>query len=324
MSDFIVQPTRCAICGSSEGDVEATGCDYIYGGSSQTCVAVRCAGCGHVYLNPRPIPAEAGVLYPANYASFSGKFTHGNSWLARAKEHIMMRRVRKLLAGLPAGARFLDIGCGDGQLLEAVKRQFPGLEVHGLDWRFSPEVRARLAAMGIVLHESMLENAELPESGFDLVTMNQLIEHLWEPADCLRMVRRILAPQGRLALTTPNIDGYDRRFFKSGLWGGYYFPRHLNLFSRSSIGRLMSDCGLEVEEYRSLVAPVVWCYSLKAWVRTRFPANRRLYDACDVHNIPLMALFTAADMFAIVLGVPTSNQSLVVRHAGRPAGEAAP
>jgi ubiquinone/menaquinone biosynthesis C-methylase UbiE len=317
VNDFETEPASCVICGETAGRPEATGRDYVYRGSTQTCTAWRCAGCGHVYLNPRPAPTAISVLYPPHYASFSGKYTEGNRLLSRMKERVMLGRIEKLLRRIPPGGRVLDIGCGDGQLLEAISRRFPHLEVHGLDWRFDETVRARLERQGIALHESRLETADLPPGHFDLVTMNQLIEHLWEPREGLALVRRILKPQGRLALATPDVDGYDRRLFAAGLWGGYYFPRHLNLFSRASLRRLLSECGFDVEESRSLVAPVVWCYSLKAAAQTRFPSRRWLGDACDVHNIPMMAAFTALDMAAVVLRVPTSNQSVVARPAAQ-------
>lgn len=313
MNTFDTEQTHCVICRATEGQAEASGVDYIYEGSSQISVAWRCAGCGHIYLNPRPTPNSISVLYPSNYASFSGKFTEG-SWLtSRLKEYVMMRRLRKYLDDLPSGARFIDIGCGDGQLLEAVKRRSPSLEVHGLDWRFEPKVRSRLEGQGIVLHESRLETANLPASHFDLVTMNQLIEHLWQPRECLTMVSKTLTPVGRLLLATPDVDGYDRQYFNSGLWGGYYFPRHLNLFSRSLLSKLLFECGLETVESQVLVAPVVWCYSFKALAKTRFPSAKWLHQVCDVHNVALMGALTLLDLLAIVSGVRTSNQALVAR-----------
>jgi hypothetical protein len=158
-----------------------------------------------------------------------------------------------------------------------------------------------------------LEEADLPEAYFDLVTMNQLIEHLWEPRKCLLMVRRILSDQGKLNLTTPDIRGYDRQLLSQGLWGGYYFPRHLNFFNRKHLISLLASCGLKMIESRNLVAPVVWCYSLKAWAKKNFPSAYNLHSFFDVHNMPLMAVFTVLDLIAITAKVPTSNQEVVAR-----------
>lgn len=313
MKNFLTEGTQCIICGTTEGEIEASGIDYVYEGSSQPCTAICCANCGHIYLNPRPTADSVPILYPANYASFSGKFTNGNRLIASLKEYVMMRRIRRFLKDLPPGAKFLDIGSGDGQLLEAIKRQFPEIEVHGLDWRFEPNLRSRLQSLGICLHESLFESTDLAGNRFDLITMNQLIEHLWEPRECLKKVGHILSNEGRLVLTTPNVDGYDRQLFRSGLWGGYYFPRHLNLFSGKLLQVLIAECGLETIARDDLVAPIVWCYSLKAFTKARLPRLKWLHRACDTHNVPLIALATLLDLTAKLFRVPTSNQVLVAR-----------
>lgn len=322
MMDFPTESTHCVVCGCAEGKVEARGRDYIYHGSEQLLGAMRCAGCGHVYLNPRPAPSALAVLYPSNYASFDGKFIRRRSPLSWLKERVMLARIDPLLERLPPGGGFLDVGCGDGQLLEAVRRRHPDVKVHGLDWKFSPDRRKTLEGLGIVLHESRLEQATLPAGQFHLVTLNQIIEHLWEPRACLATLHRALAPEGRLAIATPNVDGYDRHLFRDGTWGGYYFPRHLNVFSEHSIRRLLEDCGFVVEQARSLVAPVVWCYSLKAATQLRFPAAAWLQRLCDVGNVPLLALFAGIDLIAMSFGAKTSNQSVVARP--KPPGFQAP
>lgn len=313
MKRFKTEKTACLICGEAAGQIEATGLDYIYGGSIQLSEALRCSGCGHIYLNPRPTTDSVSILYPANYASFSGKFTNKNGLIGELKQRVMLKRVHKYLADLPPGAKFLDLGCGDGQLLEAVKRRFPAIEVHGLDWQFSPDLSSHLKSLGIHLHESLLENADLTGNKFDLITMNQLIEHLWQPRECLQTIQKALAPDGLLILTTPNADGYDRKLFRSGLWGGYYFPRHLNIFDSGNLKRLIAECGFETISREDLVAPVVWCYSFKALMVVRFPAHTWLHRMCDTHNIPLLAMATTVDLAAKLFGAATSNQMLVAR-----------
>jgi 2-polyprenyl-3-methyl-5-hydroxy-6-metoxy-1,4-benzoquinol methylase len=312
-NNFDIEQTYCVVCGSRDGETEACGIDYIYEGSSQICTAKRCSGCGHIYLNPRPTRNAIDTLYPSNYASFSRKFTDGNTVLGRLKEFIQMRRINGLLRALPKGARYLDVGCGDGQLLMAVKRRFPNLEVHGLDWKFEPLVRSQLEALNIFVHESLLEDIVLKPSYFHLITMNQLIEHLWDPRKCLLMIRQILSPFGHLILATPNTQGYDRHFFIKGLWGGYYFPRHLNLFNESQLIRMLDECGLETIQSRSLVAPIIWCYSIKAFMKTRLPSANWVHRLIDVNNLLLMSIFTALDLIAILFRMTTSNQEIIVR-----------
>ena len=313
MTSFPTEPTECILCGSTDCTVEAEGEDYVYRGSNQTVTAVRCTGCGHIYLNPRPTVDGIGVLYPETYASFSGRYTDQNGFLSRVKERVMINRFRVLLDEVPKGGAYLDLGCGDGQLLEAVKRARPDIEVHGLDWKFVPALRAKLESSGIILHESTLDDAALPERQFDLVTMNQLIEHVWNPRSCLVTVARSLSSSGKLIIATPNTDGYDRKFFRRKTWGGYYFPRHLNLFNKTSLAALAEQSGLTVIKSANLLAPVVWCYSLKAIAVLRFPRWRRLHKFCDIQNVPMLAFFAGLDAIASAAGAETSNQILITR-----------
>jgi SAM-dependent methyltransferase len=225
----------------------------------------------------------------------------------------MLNRFRAFLAEVPDGGSYLDLGCGDGQLLEAVKRVRPNIQVHGLDWKFVPSLRERLESSGIILHESTLERAALPTRHFDLITMNQLIEHVWDPRSCLSTIERSLSGSGKLLIATPNADGYDRRFFRRTSWGGYYFPRHLNLFNKSSLATLVAQSGMSVVKCENLLAPVVWCYSLKASALLRFPKSEWLHRFFDLQNVSLLAFFAGLDAIAIAAGAETSNQMLIAR-----------
>ena len=63
---------RCALCGSEDTDVHATGYDYEYNTAKNRFRFVRCRGCGHVYLHPRPTAEDLGVIYPSNYYTLTG------------------------------------------------------------------------------------------------------------------------------------------------------------------------------------------------------------------------------------------------------------
>ena len=61
--------------------------------------------------------------------------------------------------------------------------------------------------------------------------------------------------------------GLYRRFFASGAWEGYYFPRHLNLYNFGRLAALLNRVGLAVESRRNLPAPLIWSYSLQGAVQ---------------------------------------------------------
>jgi SAM-dependent methyltransferase len=165
------------------------------------------------------------------------------------------------------------------------------------------------------LIEAPLESASLPEAEFDLVIMNQLIEHLWNPVAAMTKISSALRNNGHVSIETVNLNGYDRKLFKDGYWGGYYFPRHLNLFTPESLDRLLSKSGLDVVNSYSLVAPIVWAFSMHAVLSARPDSLfARLAMRFFTDKNPFcLALFTFLDLTAIICGVATSNQKMIAK-----------
>ena len=142
--------------------------------------------------------------------------------------------------------------------------------------------------------------------------MNQIIEHVWDVRLTLNSCRAALKMGGLLAIETPNPDGWDRTFFRSGAWGSYYWPRHLNLFTKAHMTRILEESGLEVVSSNSLLAPPCWIYSIQfsasragvgPWFKSLFADN----------NILLLAVFAVLDRVALCLGAETSNQQMIAR-----------
>ncbi|MBB3561201.1 SAM-dependent methyltransferase [Rhizobium sp. BK512] len=225
------------------------------------------------------------------------------------------KRLKNVLAVLPTGGRILDVGCGNGELLIALREARPDLELFGLDWHFPSTTRQALESKGIQLIESALETAELPPVPFDLIILLQLIEHLWEPEKSLRQLIAALSDGGRLLIETPNTDGWDRKLFSEGAWGGYYFPRHLNLYNFERLGSLLRKAGMVVETQRSLPAPLIWVYSFQAAIQARFGWKSTVTKLVGVKNLPLVALFAFIDSVSIAIGFTTSNQQTVAKKA---------
>ena len=99
-------------------------------------------------------------------------------------------------ARLPENAKILEIGCGDGQLLKAIKRKHMSFEVTGLDWKYQKEIEIDLQRHGVLLIESTLEDVELTEDSYDFIILNQLIEHLWEPESAIIKLHKSLKKEG--------------------------------------------------------------------------------------------------------------------------------
>jgi len=303
-----VEATACALCDGGAATPIASGRDYEYHSSPDTFTFVRCDACGHVFLNPRPTRQAADVIYPSNYYTTSG--VHQSAFLSllgRIKDRVLLRRLTNVLPSLPSSGQVLEIGAGDGSLLIALRKGRPRLRLYGLDLRFAPARVKALEAMGIECIEGLLEECSLP-SGCDLVIMNQVVEHLWDLDADLRKISGAVRVGGLVSIATPNLDGYDRRWFGRTAWGGYHFPRHLNLFTPESLGRLLRRHGLRAVSHTNLAAPLVWLATSQNIAGTFGVRARWLLTES---NLPLLGAFTAFDLFMSRLGRSTSNQQLV-------------
>ena len=81
-----------------------------------------------------------------------------------------------------------------------------------------------------------------PGIRFDWVLLIEVIEHLHDPVRELRIIRKLLAPGGKLALTTPNSKGWRARI--EGLrWREAQNPTHLHIFSLPAITACLTRSG---------------------------------------------------------------------------------
>lgn len=102
------------------------------------------------------------------------------------------------------GKRALDVGCGAGLLAEPLARL--GASVTALDAAEEniAVARAHAAGQGLTIDYRALPVEQLDESGFDLVTSMEVLEHVTDPAAFIAALAAKLAPGGLLILSTPN------------------------------------------------------------------------------------------------------------------------
>ena len=309
-----VEDTVCLICGSDYCSVEATGKDYLYDSVENVFTFVKCLNCGHLYLQPRPKASAAEVIYPENYSSYTAKFSTARWGINHIKSAVIGFRMRSLFSIIKDGADVLELGCGDGQLLLDMKARFQKARFAGLDRKFSPYVRKQLEKNDIIIIEQMLEDARLEDEHYDLIILNQLLEHLWEPRECIKKIYNALKPDGLIAIETPNADGYDRRLFRKHLWGAYYWPRHLNIFSRSNLIRFLEDNNFSVQKHVKLTAPPTWTYSIKSLIKTnRWVPMKGIQNFFSDINPLALGFFFVIDIICKSLGLTTSNQKIIAK-----------
>jgi 2-polyprenyl-3-methyl-5-hydroxy-6-metoxy-1,4-benzoquinol methylase len=167
---------------------------------------------------------------------------------------------------LPAAlrGRLLDVGCGSGVLLERMRGL--GWEVEGVDVDASAVENARRKGLNVQLGD--LEGSQFPDGSFDVVTMSHVIEHVEDPPRLVRECYRILKPSGRLIVLTPNAESWGHRLF-GRRWVALDPPRHLFIFSVSSLRNLTKRAGFTTVNALTTIRAAAWIFFVSRCLRRR-------------------------------------------------------
>ena len=163
----------------------------------------------------------------------------------------MLERRRAFLFGeLLAGDRVLDIGAGSGVFTAALADA--GFEVVGVEVAEAAVRRARSAHSSLDFRLVDFDGP-LPfdDGSFEVVWASEVIEHVADTARWLSEVRRVLAPGGRLLVTTPNhgrllvaLHGVERYSEPLG--------DHLHLYTRRSLRTVLAEFGFGELDVRAV------------------------------------------------------------------------
>jgi len=173
------------------------------------------------------------------------------------------------------GLRWLDIGCGRGDLLRRIRDEWRPAALYGIDpidW-LDDDLRPDVSFQEVAAEDAV----GLPVA--DRVMLVEAIEHLEAPWSSLRAAARLLAPGGRLVVSTPNIATLRNRL-ELGLRGHLTsfrpdYPPHISPALPHVIERILGEEGLVVEAPRYAATDVISFSKGRRWpqrVRERHPA----------------------------------------------------
>jgi len=172
------------------------------------------------------------------------------------------RRRAFLLAAVRTGDRALDIGCGAGDFTAVLAQA--GAAAIGVDVAEAALGRARARHAGLDFRRVRFDGPlALEDCSFELVWASEVIEHVADTALWLSEVRRVLAPGGRLLLSTPShgrlrvaVGGVER--FSEPLGD------HLHLYTRRSLAGVLDEFGFSAIRVRAVGGPPLLRRSLLA------------------------------------------------------------
>ncbi|MCX4448803.1 class I SAM-dependent methyltransferase [Streptomyces sp. NPDC087866] len=126
---------------------------------------------------------------------------------ARTAARLCIRTVPALLdaAGVGAGTRLLDVGCGTGNVSSAALAR--GAAVRAVDAEPGMVAATRRAAPGAEARTGTLPQLPYADGEFDAVVANFVLNHVGRPLEALVELRRVARPGGRIAVTVWQLPG---------------------------------------------------------------------------------------------------------------------
>ncbi|MBI2596284.1 class I SAM-dependent methyltransferase [Candidatus Daviesbacteria bacterium] len=145
------------------------------------------------------------------------------------------------------GKKLLDIGCATGFLLELAKEK--GCDCYGTEISTFAAKEAEKKFPGKI-YCGDFEKMPYKKTGFDIITMADVIEHLPNPISILQKVKKILKPNGYLIIVTPNIASFWAKILGKR-WTNFK-EEHIYYFSPKSLKILSQKSNLQIIHEKSV------------------------------------------------------------------------
>jgi len=141
---------------------------------------------------------------------------------------------------LPSGGTVLDIGCGKGQFIDVMTRDFPDVKAVGIDPSCESQQRERL---------TLISDRFPPAHPFpapDLIVCRHTLEHIQDPVSFIRRISERVIPETPVFFEVPDASWIVKNL---AFWDWCY--EHVNYFVPSSAVMAMRVGGIEQVSHRT-------------------------------------------------------------------------
>lgn len=206
---------------------------------------IECKNCGFKHALPLPDPAALEHAYREDYytnekPTFLVHAGEDQAWAQLAQTD----RLEIFESLLPPDRRcLLDIGCGPGFFLQTALQR--GWLAHGIEP--SRQAAAHARGLGAVVIEGFFNAASGSSLGrFDVVHLNNVLEHVPDPIHLIRLAHGLLEEDGVICVNVPNDFSPLQIAGRAAVGAEDWWvapPHHLNYFDFDSLTALLVRLG---------------------------------------------------------------------------------
>lgn len=159
-----------------------------------------------------------------------------------------IRLAKKLLSRLEF-RNCLDVGCASGYMVSEVAKAFPSSQYMGIDIYDKAIEYARRTYPSIKFKVASADKLPFKDSSFDLILFYETIEHVEDPAMCLKEIRRVLSRNGTLILTMDSGNWLFRIawFVWENSSGKIWKGAHLHPFHHTQLERIIKKARFKIK-----------------------------------------------------------------------------
>lgn len=219
---------------------------------------VKCKQCGMIYVNPR-ISLEANNKYYEFALTGDQNFLDKHFFETYSFHRKKIDRYIRMIKKTKLEGRLLDIGCGNGYFLTRARES--GFQVEGQE--ISPLfINYCRQTLDLTVYSGELDSLDLPASSYDVITMFDVIEHVYTPGILLKECNRLLKPDGILVVTTHDIGNFLAKLY-GVKWHMIYPVGHVWYFNHITLSSLLNkEMFKELFSGSAYTADTTWSKSI--------------------------------------------------------------
>ena len=187
---------------------------------------LKCINCDLIYVSP--------LIKEKKLISMYKNSAYSNSWgkilsnkiefnFNQNKFNQLLKEINKFKK---KKGKILDVGSATGQFLDTCRTdgwETSGIELNDYERKISQK-------KGHIVFDKKIEADYLPNNHFDVVSILEVLEHVYSPVKVVKSINRILKKNGILVIIVPNVESLAANIMQSRC-NMFLGMSHINMFS---------------------------------------------------------------------------------------------